>query len=390
MSGGRAALALLLAWPGPARAQSGGFIARLGTDTMQVEHFTRSGNRLQGTIVTRSPVTRITRWSAVLTAGGTLASYRVATANADGSPLAGGVDSAAFAWHGDSAVRTVTAGGVASQQRMALPAGTVIGPTLPYLGVSYLMYELGFRAARAAAPDSTGTWRLPSITTMARQVSASGTRIWFVGADSAEMDYFGVARSGWRFAPNGDLLRADWSGTTYRYRVERIAPADVERLAATWAAADARGQRMGALSPRDSVRGTIQGVEFTIDYSRPSRRGRAIWGDVVPWDRVWRLGADMATHVTLSAPARIGGVEVAAGRYTLWLLPSAGGTAQLIVNRQVNVFGTNYDPRQDLVRIPLERGALDPQVERLTIAVENDRLWIRWGDASWSVVVSRP
>lgn len=379
---------MLAAAPIVITAQSGSYVATLGTDTMQVERYTQRGNRLEGVLVTRSPATRIARWSAELDARGQLARYEVQTTAGDGTPAAGVAERVSFTWTGDSLVRDVVAQGQATQQRFAVAPGTVPSPTLPYLGVSYLMHELGFRAARSRQPDSTGAWRLPQITVIPRQLSATPTRVWFIGADSAEMDYFGVARSGWKFAADGRLLRADWRGTTYRYQIVHTPALDVEAIARNWTAADARGLAMGAMSPRDSARGSVGGLNASIDYSRPSRRGRIIWGQVVPWNTVWRLGADMATQINLSAPALIGGTPVPAGSYTLWMLPVETGTSMLVINKRIRIFGTQYDPREDLVRIPLERSALTPMVERLTLAVENGRFWIRWGDAAYSVTMA--
>jgi hypothetical protein len=146
---------------------------------------------------------------------------------------------------------------------------------------------------------------------------------------------------------------------------------------------------MGALSPRDTSRGTVGELAVMVDYSRPSKRGRKVWGDVVPWGRVWRLGADFATHVVFSTDARIGDADVAAGTYTLWMLPDERGTSQLIINRQTRIFGTNYNPSHDLVRIPLRREAVSPAIERLVVEVEAGRLWIRWDDLAWSVALAR-
>ena len=58
------------------------------------------------------------------------------------------------------------------------------------------------------------------------------------------------------------------------------------------------------------MKGVVGAAALTVDYSRPAARGRAIWGALVPWNRVWRLGADMATHFTTSADIVIGGTPV--------------------------------------------------------------------------------
>ena len=199
------------------------------------------------------------------------------------------------------------------------------------------------------------------------------------------MNYFGVSRSGYRFDGQGRLIRADWTGTTYRYRIARVADVDVDRIAQAWAAADRRGAAFGALSPRDSSRGDVAGATVTVDYSRPAQRGRNLWGDVVRLDSVWRLGADMATHMTTSADLLFGATRVPAGRYTLWMILNHDGTANLIVNSRVNVFGTQYDRRADFARIPLTRANGSPPSERLTITPRDGALHIVWGDVDWSV-----
>jgi hypothetical protein len=94
----------------------------------------------------------------------------------------------------------------------------------------------------------------------------------------------------------------------------------------------------------------------------------------------------------MSREVRIGSTAVPAGSYTLWMLLARNGTAQLIVNKQTNVFGTNYDPAHDLARIPLMREALDSSTERFTIELQRGSLRAIWGDVAWSVpiVVSTP
>jgi hypothetical protein len=136
-----------------------------------------------------------------------------------------------------------------------------------------------------------------------------------------------------------------------------------------------------------------------IDYGQPHARDREIFGGLVPYGEVWRLGANMATHLTLDLNVQIGDLRLPAGIYTLYLLPQEGG-AELIVNRQVRQWGTEYDPGQDVGRIPMRRRTLPETVESLTITLEPEfpqadgelprgNLRIRWGRmeyaADWRV-----
>jgi hypothetical protein len=102
----------------------------------------------------------------------------------------------------------------------------------------------------------------------------------------------------------------------------------------------------------------VGAAQVLVDYSRPSARGRTVWGGaLVPYGQVWRTGANAATQLVTSADLTIGGAAVPAGTYTLFTLPTADG-GQLIVNKKTGEWGTEYDAAQDLVRIPLRASAL--------------------------------
>lgn len=122
-------------------------------------------------------------------------------------------------------------------------------------------------------------------------------------------------------------------------------------------------------SPHESTSGSVQGADLTITYGRPYMRGRAIMGSLVPYGRVWCPGADEATILATSAPLTFGELTLAAGRYSLWMLPSAGDW-QLIVNRQTGQWHTQHDPSVDIGRVTLEKRSLTGAVEQLTFAIE--------------------
>jgi hypothetical protein len=108
-----------------------------------------------------------------------------------------------------------------------------------------------------------------------------------------------------------------------------------------------------------------------IDYGQPHARGRTIFGDLVPYGQVWRLGANLATHLTLDLNAAIGDLALPAGTYTLYLLPTESG-AELIVSRQLRQWGTEYDARHDVGRVPMTQRNLPEVVESLVITLEPD------------------
>ncbi|MEQ1857758.1 MAG: DUF2911 domain-containing protein [Longimicrobiales bacterium] len=108
-----------------------------------------------------------------------------------------------------------------------------------------------------------------------------------------------------------------------------------------------------------------------VDYGQPHARGRTIFGDLVPYGEVWRLGANWATTLMLDVEMRIGDLELPRGEYTLFLLPRPDG-GELIVNEQTRQWGTDYDATRDFGRTPVERRNLAEAIPSLTITLEPD------------------
>jgi hypothetical protein len=114
------------------------------------------------------------------------------------------------------------------------------------------------------------------------------------------------------------------------------------------------------------------GQKINIDYSRPSAKGRKIYGELVPYGEVWRTGANEATTFVTEKDIDVGGTKVPAGSYTLYSLPSEAGW-KLIINKQTGQWGTKYDQAQDLARIDLKKESLSAPVEQFTISFEPAR-----------------
>ena len=144
-------------------------------------------------------------------------------------------------------------------------------------------------------------------------------------------------------------------------------------------------------SPRDSVRIALNGSTVSVTYGRPFRRGRTIIGKVVPYNEVWRTGANEATSFVTETDLLVGGVVVPRGSYSLYTLPSQRQW-RLIINKEVGQQGTQYDRALDLARIPLKRESLKSPVEQFTIALDRTEkgaclLRLEWEFTSLSVPV---
>ena len=143
--------------------------------------------------------------------------------------------------------------------------------------------------------------------------------------------------------------------------------------------------------PGDASVQFANGKTVTIKYSRPSMRGRKIFGELVPYGKVWRAGANAATSMKTDADLEIGGASVPAGSYTLYVLPSESGW-KLIINKQTGQWGTEYNEGQDLARVDMKLDHLSSPMEMYTISFDKKGgdtavLKLEWADTAASVNV---
>ena len=150
-------------------------------------------------------------------------------------------------------------------------------------------------------------------------------------------------------------------------------------------------QQTPPLSPPAKAEGSVAGKTITVDYSSPRMRGRKIMGELVPYGKVWRTGANAATTLTTPSDLMIGTLHVPAGTYTLFTIP--GETEwTLIVNKQTGQWGTRYDETQDLGRTAMAVAKLDKPLEEMTIAIRPGSggtgvLAVEWENTSATVPV---
>ena len=133
-------------------------------------------------------------------------------------------------------------------------------------------------------------------------------------------------------------------------------------------AAPLAAQGQAPASPAGQATAKIGAATVTIDYSRPSIRGRKIMGGLVPFGKVWRTGANKATHLSTDADLRIGTLAVPAGTYTIYTVPGEKAWT-LVINKQTGQWGTQYDQTQDFGRVEMTVGATPAAVEMFTIAI---------------------
>jgi hypothetical protein len=374
------ATALLALAAVPSHAQRGqpetaAFVVTIGTDTLAVERFTRSADSISGEVVSRSPRTATRSYRAWLNPDGTVRRVEL-TQRVPGAPQPPITMAADFT--ADSVFTRLQQGDSVVNFRVAAQRA------FPLVSLSHVFYEQAMMHARASRADSTLLQLAPL---GANQTYAMTVRT--VGADSMRLSNLaGVQRVA--TDARGRLLGLNGIESTQKFIVTRVPDIDVDAFAAEFSRRDAASQGLGALSPRDSAVADVGGAHLAVDYGRPFKRGRPIFGGIVPWGEVWRTGANAATGFTTTRDLEIGGATVPAGRYTLWSLPTQTGW-KLIVNRQTGQWGTEYHPEQDLVRVDMQTRRLSAPVEKFTIRLDpagpGGVLRLQWDDTEAFVPV---
>lgn len=140
--------------------------------------------------------------------------------------------------------------------------------------------------------------------------------------------------------------------------------------------------RVPQASPRARVEETFGVTDVAVDYHRPSVNGRKIWGGLVAYDVVWRAGANESTLVSFSTPVKVEGQPLAAGTYSLFLIPGAPQWT-VVLNRFTGGWGTySYDASEDVLRVKVTPQAIEMQ-ERLAYTFDDAKndavtLSMRW------------
>lgn len=339
-----------------AAPESGAFVVRLGHDTTSVERYTRTADQLQVEQVGRAPRTLSRRFTYTFEKGQlTKLSLIVAPPGSD-TPT-----QTIEATFGDSLRAKIANAGANTPQdlRLGLPAGTLV----VFTSSPWTQYE------RASAPlwkSKADTLGMP----LYLFGSAVPERIRFrkLGKDSLEItnthgDHYRV-----HVDKQGRFTGSVAVSGTAKFAIERVATLDLAALGAGFLAREKSGAGVGPLSPRDSVKVVAGGASLYVDYSRPAKRDRVVYGGIVPYGEVWRTGANAATQFRTDKALTIGGQTLPAGSYTLWTLPTAAGW-KLIVNSQTGQWGTVHDASRDVLTVDMQLSALPEVVERFTIGI---------------------
>jgi len=380
-----------------APAKRYGFLTVLGQDTISMESVVRQGNTLESDEVDRFPRVQIRHTVVNLNDDGSIRQLAMEIHTPSERP--GERDRTVVADVDHNKVHLSKTDSTGTMNRDFPTGGSMVVAHVPQM---YSLYELYFAAAlkqSEAAKVAAGSpvqLRQFYIDREFDRFPLGHATVTPVGKGKVEIIHDWLAGTGEAMMDSvDDMLSYSGGRTTYKVEVKRLATGpDVKAIASRWEAKEAAGGSVKSLSVRDTVRAQIGGSQFTIDYSRPLLRGRTLLGDLIPYDRVWRTGANAATQFTTSTPIKLGGMQVPAGTYTLFTAPHTGGV-DLIVNKESGEWGTEYNGSKDLGTVRMASEVATVPVEEFTISLipgdqRHGKLVFEWGSFRWIAPVEVP
>lgn len=134
-------------------------------------------------------------------------------------------------------------------------------------------------------------------------------------------------------------------------------------------------------SPAEQISYSQNGLDIEVDYCRPYKKGRDIFGGVVPYNEVWRTGANEATTIELDEDVVVAGKPLKSGEYSLWTIPTKDSWT-IIFNEETGQWGTNYDSTRNVLAVVVPSKKMNNEIEQFKMEFggsdEGVNLFLKW------------
>lgn len=142
-------------------------------------------------------------------------------------------------------------------------------------------------------------------------------------------------------------------------------------------------------SPRKQATGNIGAVAVEVDYGAPSVRDRVIWGELVPYGKVWRAGANENTTISFDKDVTVGGKKVPSGKYGLFVIPNKGEEWIVALSKKNDAWGSSgYSKENDLIRFKVSTEKIDKSVEQMAFHVYDKGVKLKWDKVKISIPIN--
>lgn len=341
------------------------FITKLGNDTLAVERIDHSiTGQINADVLLRSPRTSLKSYSLSYDENNRLTSMNSHDNTAVG-PFKGMTNGSVMGTNYKTSGDSLT---INTQGRNGPITYQVLNdkPLIPFIDMVHWPFDLAFRQNINAQTDSIHQFMLTGRRASDFIIHKTGPRAYTLRHPSRGV--MEVSTSS-----DGGLKLLDAKATTRKLIVTRAEKLDFDKLATHFIEKDKNGSPFGTLSGAIVGDFSFNGAEFQVSYGSPAKRGRDIFGGIVPYGARWRTGANRATHFKTSKKIVIDGKSLPPGEYTFFTIPEIdGGT--LIINSQTGQNGRSYDQSRDFIRTPMTRSSQEEITEQFSIKVVQNSL----------------
>lgn len=332
------------------------YFAVLGPDTVAIETFNAVGNHIVGKAIHMFPEIHVKEYTIELHEDGSIREVAISYLNPKNTSLLAASKTGAFPLRFVTNCQTDTC----TFQFVEKPFGadrisSRSASKVALLGDWIPLFALIDGACRRLA--SSGKKELSGYNLVNPAIGVHPFLLKFIAKDTILFGSNVCEYLKAKIDDNGDVTSIDGIGSAWNFTITKTHAVDIEQFAGRFA----EKPEMGNPSPETSLQKSIQGATLQIRYGQPSKRGRKIFGAVVPYDSVWRTGAGRATILKTDKDLAFGKVTIPKGSYNLFTIPTPGAW-QLIFNTEENVWGSVYRSQFDFVRFPIKA------VRRSTIA----------------------
>jgi hypothetical protein len=332
------------------------FVAKLGTDTVIVETYNMLANHLYGKAFLRYPEDRIGVFDFHFFPDGSIQHYSISYMKPDSSYITTGFTEGILCQDDTctyfSSERRSRKEYISKRwaQHMDFIGGWT--PTLSLIEWNCMRL---LKSGKESMPITMINDYI-GIREVAVTKGSSGTLVF--GGDFLE--YAKI-----KATPEGRIVSYDGTATPWNYIVTKLDPINVDEAAKRLS----KKPKIGNPSPKDVVGFAVMSDTIRLSYGRPFKRGREIFGGIVPYDSIWRTGANDHTRLTLPYDIQFGKTTIHKGEYALYSIPRENGWT-LIFNTDFKRWATEPDRSKEFASVPLQVRRTPQTVDQFTITID--------------------
>ena len=332
------------------------FVATLGTDTVIVETYNMLPNHLYGKSFLRYPEDRVGVFDFHFYPDGSIRHYSMSFMKPDSSYITSTGTEGVYC-EDDTCTWFASWKGAEDEytNKRAVKKIDFIGGWTPTISL------LEWNCMRLI---KSGEQSLP-LTLINDYIGTRNVAVWKGNEDTLIFGGDFLEYTKLKVTPEGRILNYNGTATPWNYIATKLDPVNVDDVAMRMS----KKPKIGIPSPEIKVDFLIANDTIHLSYGRPSKRGRKIFGGIVPYDSVWRTGAGDPTTLTLPYPIQFGKTVIPKGKYAIYTIPRSGEWT-LIFNTDLTQWPTEPNRSKDFVLIPLQVKHLTSSIEQFTITIE--------------------